>query len=284
MAGAAAIRPEATADRLVPAAVAAGLLAACAGAWLVLAGRMSGMDGGPGGDPGALGWFALSWAVMSTAMMLPAVSPALLRTVARFRTRAALPFLAGYGAVWMVAGLAGWAVLEVVRSAHPSALAWSSGGRYLAGGAVAAAGLWQFSAAKQRWLARCRGSSAHVARGAGARGLLLAGTEHGGCCVACCWNLMVALYALGMMSIAWMALLTVLIAAERVLPRRRIAVYGAAVLLLVLGVAVAAAPGEVPALTTPPMAMRIGGAMKMKPAPMRMGTSPDRGAGTAAAG
>ena len=49
-----------TESRLVPAAVAAGVLAAAAAGWVVLARRMAGMDMSPGGDPGALGWFAVT--------------------------------------------------------------------------------------------------------------------------------------------------------------------------------------------------------------------------------
>jgi predicted metal-binding integral membrane protein DUF2182 len=249
---------------LVPAAVLAAIVSASAAAWLVLAARMSGMDGGPGGDPGALGWFTVSWAVMTAAMMLPTAAPAVLRTVrvAPSKTRAALRFLAGYGAVWMVAGLAGYAVVVAVRSAHPGALAWSAGGRYLAGGVVAAAGLYQLSGAKRRWLARCTAPRPKLGR-EGTTGALLAGLGHGGCCVACCWNLMVALYALGMMSIPWMVLLSVLIVAERLLSRRRLAVFSAAALLLVLGTVVAAAPAEVPELSTPGARMKMGGAMQM---------------------
>jgi predicted metal-binding membrane protein len=248
---------------LAPAAVLAAILATSAAAWLVLAARMSGMDGGPGGDPGALGWFTVSWTVM-TAAMLPAAAPTVLRAVrvAPSKTGATLPFLAGYGAVWMVAGLAGYAVVVAVRSAHPGALAASAGGRYLAGAVVAAAGLYQLSGAKRRWLARCAAPRPKLGR-AGTTGALLAGLEHGGCCVACCWNLMVVLYALGMMSIPWMVLLSVLIVAQRLLPRRRFAVFGAAALLIVLGTVVAAAPAEVPELTTPGAGMKMGGGMQM---------------------
>ena len=131
-----AIRRESD-SLLEPAAVITAILAASAAAWIVLVVRMSEMDGGPGGDPGALGWFTVSWAVMTAAMMLPAAAPAVLRAVrlAHSKTGAALPFLAGYGAVWMVAGLAGYAVVVAVRSAHPGAIGWSAEGRYLAGGA-----------------------------------------------------------------------------------------------------------------------------------------------------
>jgi predicted metal-binding membrane protein len=70
-------------------------------------------------------------------------------------------------------------------------------------------------------------------------------------CVGCCWALMTSLFALGLMSVAWMAFVAALIAAEKLLPWRRVATYGTAVLLLALGVLVLAAPDAIPALTIP---------------------------------
>ncbi|HWF51535.1 MAG TPA: DUF2182 domain-containing protein [Solirubrobacteraceae bacterium] len=193
-----AVRPRAE-SRLIPTAALASVLTAAAAGWLVLSERMASMDGGPGGDPGALGWFAAAWAVMTAAMMLPASAPALLRLV---RTRpskapaAGVLFLAGYGAVWMLAGLVGYSLVEAARGLHLGTLAWSAAGHYLAGASVAAAGLYQLTEVKRRWLARCTAPALSLARHPFA-GALLAGAEHGRCCVACCWALMAALYALG---------------------------------------------------------------------------------------
>jgi predicted metal-binding membrane protein len=77
------------------------------------------------------------------------------------------------------------------------------------------------------------------------------GTLHGSWCVGCCWALMAALFALGAMSIAWMAFVAALIAIEKLLPWKQVANYSVAVVLLVLGVAVAFAPSHVPGLTEP---------------------------------
>jgi predicted metal-binding membrane protein len=228
-------------------ALIAGLLTAAA--WALLIGRVAGMDTGPGGDPGAVGWFAGTWAAMTAAMMLPASAHAVLLSARAWRRRAA--FFAGYFAVWMLAGLVGYGLVAGTRGLSIGALAWSSAGRYVAGAAVAAAGVYQLSGAKRRWLARCRAPRRSLEGADGARALL-AGAEHGGCCVACCWTLIAALYALGMMSVTWMALVTILIAGERLLPRPVLALRAVAVTLLVLGVAVAARPAAVPGLTIPP--------------------------------
>ena len=85
----------------------------------------------------------------------------------------------------------------------------------------------------------------------GRTGALRMGVEHGAWCVGCCWALMASLFALGIMSIAWMAFVAGLIAVEKVLPWRRVAVYGTAAILVVLGVLLLAAPDAVPGLTIP---------------------------------
>jgi hypothetical protein len=59
------------------------------------------------------------------------------------------------------------------------------------------------------------------------------------------------LFALGVMSIIWMALVAGLIAIEKTLPWRRVATYGTAAVLLVLGVLILTAPHTVPWLTVP---------------------------------
>jgi predicted metal-binding membrane protein len=240
-------------SRLLPAAVLAGVLTATAAAWLVLIGRMAGMDTGPGGDPGAVGWFAATWAVMTVAMMLPAAAPAVLGLASARPARvppAAALFVLGYVAVWMLAGLIGYVFVQAVRGLGLGALGWSAAGRYVAGAAIVAAGLYQLTDVKRRWLARCTAPDLHRGRES-LTGSVRAGAEHGGCCVACCWTLMAALYALGIMSLVWMAVLTVLIAGERLLPRPDRAVWVVAAALVGIGLAVAFAPGSVPALTIP---------------------------------
>ncbi|HEY7150515.1 MAG TPA: DUF2182 domain-containing protein, partial [Solirubrobacterales bacterium] len=85
----------------------------------------------------------------------------------------------------------------------------------------------------------------------GRAGALRMGIEHGGFCVGCCWMLMAALFALGVMSLGWMAFIAALIAIEKLLPWKAIANRGIAVLLVALGLGVAFAPESVPGLTLP---------------------------------
>jgi predicted metal-binding membrane protein len=236
-------------NELVLVTVLVGLAVA---AWTVTADRMAGMDAGPGSELGGVGWFAVSWLVMMAAMMLPALTP----MVVAFRRQAARPtetpvFAAGYLAAWLAAGLIGYATIEALRSLELGFLVWNEAGRYVAAGVIAGAGLYQLTAPKEACLRRCRDrlTFLHERWRPKRLGALRMGIEHGGYCVGCSWALMAALVALGAMSLTWMAVVAVLIAAERLLPG--IARLGVALVLVALGTFVAVAPREVPALTVP---------------------------------
>jgi predicted metal-binding membrane protein len=85
----------------------------------------------------------------------------------------------------------------------------------------------------------------------GRSGALQMGARHGVWCIGCCWALMASLFALGVMSLVWMAVVAGLIAFEKLIPSRRAATYGTTSILLVLGVLLLAAPDAIPALTIP---------------------------------
>jgi predicted metal-binding membrane protein len=210
------------------------LLAAAAVAWVVVADRMAGMDEGPGTDLGGAQWFLGIWVVMTAAMMLPST----------VRVAPTALFAAGYLAVWTVFGLAAYLVFRLVTWFDTGWLAWDAGGPYVAGGAIVAAGLYELTPMKQRSLRRCR--SPHD--GASPFGV---GVAHGVDCVGCSAGLMIVLFALGVMSLFWMALVAAAIFAEKVLPQGKRLSRGVAVALVVIGIGVAFAPGGVPGLTEP---------------------------------
>jgi predicted metal-binding membrane protein len=230
----------------------ASLLVVAAGAWAVTADRMGGMDAGPGTALGGLGWFAVVWVTMMAAMMLPSIAPMVLAH-ARVQIGASPAFVAGYLLTWAAAGVLGYALVEGVRSLDLGVLAWNEAGPYVAGGAILAAAIYQLSPLKNRNLRRCRNARAFVSEHwrPGAVGALRMGIEHGRMCVASSWALMAALFALGVMSVGWMVLVAALIATEKLLPWRTVATRGIAVLLAVLGIALAFAPEDVPGLTVP---------------------------------
>jgi predicted metal-binding membrane protein len=266
------------------AALACGLLSLAGVAWVATDVRMSGMDGGPGTDPGAIGFFISTWVVMMAAMMLPAITPAVishrdLRVSQRNRRRGAPttgsgPFVVGYLAVWAAAGLAGYALIEAGRGLAGGPLGWDHAGRGVAAGVLVTAALYQLTPYKRSCLDRCRTRHAPApsAWREGRAGALRMGIEHGAWCLGCCWALMAALFALGAMSIGWMVVVSVLIAAERLLPWSVLSTAAVASLLAALAIGVAAAPARVPMLTIPgsPSAMGAMGAMPavVTPSPM----------------
>jgi predicted metal-binding membrane protein len=237
--------------------VLVAVLVALAGvAWWSTADRMAGMDAGPGTDLGALGWFLGVWVVMMAAMMFPSLAPTVALYARMSRRRGLdrpLLFAASYLLVWGAAGLAGYGVFALGRSVLGRALAWDSAGRWVAGGVLALTAVYELTPFKHMCLAKCRSPLGFLLGRwrDGRRGALEMGARHAGWCLGCCWGLMVALFALGVMSITWMALVAALIALEKTVPWRRAVTWGTAALLFALAVAVVAAPHDVPGLVVP---------------------------------
>jgi predicted metal-binding membrane protein len=233
------------------------LLLALAGlAWWWTADRMAGMDAGPGSDLGTLGWFVGVWVVMMAAMMLPSASPTVALYARMTRRRGLsrpLLFTSGYLFVWAAAGVAAYGLFTLGRSLFGHDLAWHAGGRWFAGGVVALAALYELTPLKHVCLAKCR-SPLGFLLGAwrdGRRGALEMGARHAAWCVGCCWALMAALFALGVMSLAWMALVAALITVEKTLPPRRAVAWSTATVLLTLAIVLIAAPHALPGLVVP---------------------------------
>ena len=248
-------------------ALIGSLLLLAAVGWLVTDDRMAGMDMGPGTDPGTLGFWVTAWVVMMGAMMFPSIVPMVLmyaRIQEGKRTRgqdaplgATALFIGGYLAAWTGFGLMGYAVLSLGHDLSPGFLAWDEAGPYVAGAVILGAAIYQLTPLKDICLSKCRGPFEFLltAWRPGRAGALRMGLEHGGYCVGCCWALMAALLALGVMSVGWMVFIAALIAIEKLLPWKPLANRSIAVLLAVLGLAVAIVPQDVPGLTVPSDAM-----------------------------
>jgi predicted metal-binding membrane protein len=247
----ATLRPTRPLTGLASVALIGLLLALAATAWVLTGDRMSGMDDGPGTALGGFGWFAVSWLLMMAAMMLPALAPAAL-AFGRAGQRTVAAFVVGYLGVWTIAGVMGYLLFEEARSLDVGFLAWDPTGRYVAAGVILAAAAYQLTTAKAVCLGRCRSPlTLAIEERAGVGGGLRGGVRHGAYCVGCCVGLMAALFALGVMSITWMVVIAALIAAERLAPWRRTAVYGLAAILAALAIWMAVAPGDLPGLTIP---------------------------------
>jgi predicted metal-binding membrane protein len=233
------------------------LLLALAGlAWWSTADRMAGMDAGPGTDLGALGWFLGVWVVMMAAMMFPSMAPTAALYARMTRRRGLdqpLLFATAYLLVWGAVGLLAYGVFELGRTLFGGALAWHSGGRWVAGGVLALTAVYELTPLKDACLAHCRSPLAFLLGHwrDGRRGALAMGARHAVWCLGCCAGLMVALFALGVMSLTWMVVVAALIALQKTLPWRRTVTWAVAALLLVLAVAVIAVPHDVPGLVVP---------------------------------
>ncbi|MBI1723110.1 MAG: DUF2182 domain-containing protein [Gemmatimonadetes bacterium] len=221
-------------------------LAAAAGAWAwVLASVRA--------APMALPGFVVAWTVMMAAMMLPSLLPSLLlfATVTRsreafgYRPVPSVVFGAGYFATW---ALLGAAVGLAGQLAGPLPAAWH---RAVVAGGLLVAGAYQLTRFKAWCLGHCRSPMRFFMEHwrDGPLGALRLGAHHGLYCVGCCWGLMVALIALGMMRPRWMGAIALVILAEKVLPRGQRLAPLIGLLLLAAGAGIALGVIPIPSPT-----------------------------------
>jgi len=232
------------------------LLALAAAGWWWTVDEMRGMDGGPWTNLGTLAWFVGVWVVMMAAMMFPSMAPtvALYSRMTKSRSPVApLLFTSGYLIAWTSVGVIAFAVATSGGRIAGDLLAWDRAGRWVAGATLIAAAVYELTPLKDVCLGKCRSPLGFLLGSwrSGRSGALHMGARHGAWCVGCCWALMASLFALGIMSVVWMAVVAGLIAFEKLIPSRRTATYVTAAILLVLGVLLIAAPDTIPALTVP---------------------------------
>jgi predicted metal-binding membrane protein len=196
-----------------------GLAAAC---WVVSAWQMTGMNMGTATPLGSFGFFIAVWAAMMAAMMLPGAAPAVLRRARAGGVRAVPLFVGAYLAVWALAG----AGVYAVDRPH---------GTLVAGLVAIAAGCYEFTPVKRHCRQRCREGT----RSGLGFGLHCAGSSAG---------LMALLVALGVMSLPWMAVITVLVLAQKLLPASASIDVPLALAIIGLGILIIAAPASVPGL------------------------------------
>jgi predicted metal-binding membrane protein len=219
-------------------------------------GQMRGMDNGPWTGLGGFGWFLGVWVVMMAAMMFPSVAPTVALYSRMTKERSPLSpllFAGGYLLTWAGAGVVAFGIGVAVHGILGDLFAWDRAGRWTAGGTLVVAAAYELTPLKDVCLGKCR-SPLGALLGSwrdGWSGAVQMGAKNGAWCVGCCWALMASLFALGIMSLVWMAVVAGLIAFEKTVPWRRVASYGTATVLLVLGLLVLAAPDVVPGLTTP---------------------------------
>jgi predicted metal-binding membrane protein len=227
-------------DRLV---LWTGLAAVTATGWLMLGDRMAGLNGADAPSmsgmlmplapqtviPGLAPTLAM-WVVMMLAMMAPAAGPGVTTylTLAHHRLQphrvapAAAGFFVGYLAAWC--GFAALGALAQTALAHGALLSPMGAmvSPYLAAGILIGAGLYQWTPLKQVCVARCRSPFLQLMNGwrDGIGGAFRLGCSQGCWCVGCCWALMALMFVVGVMNLAWMAILSAFILIEKLVPAR----------------------------------------------------------------
>jgi predicted metal-binding membrane protein len=199
--------------------------------------KMDGMDmGQAAAAPAPVVWSAKVWLLsaamwwtMMVAMMTPAAAPTVLLYARVHRhaqegSEGLAPtgaFVAGYLLVWLgfslAAVVAHWGLQ---RSGLLSTATMGSQSKWLSGGVLIAAGLYQLSPLQGLCLRHCRSPAAFLSRHwrPGVAGAIRLGLLHGAYCVGCCWLLMALLFVGGVMNFVWIAALTLVVMAQKLLP------------------------------------------------------------------
>jgi predicted metal-binding membrane protein len=186
---------------------------------------------GPDLEPWSLGTLAplfLMWAEMMVAMMLPSAAPMILTfaLVNRKRREQQRPYVPA--TIFALGYLIAWGGF----SALAAALQWYLHGKALlsplmvstspalAGALLMAAGIFQWTPLKHACLRHCRSPLSFLMTDwrEGIGGAFGMGVKHGAYCTGCCWILMLLLFVAGVMNIFWIAVISVLVLAEKLAP------------------------------------------------------------------
>ena len=235
------------------------LLLLAAAAWGLLVWQSSIMDGEMSLTMGmGAPLFIAIWVLMMVAIMFPTAAPMILmfaRIHAKKEERGQqfVPtwvFASSYLLVWAVTGVLAYGA-AVLGNELADQLTWvMDNAARVGGGVLILAGLYQLSPLKRACLSKCRTPFDFVLRSwrDGYGGSFRMGLEHGVYCFGCCWLLFVILFPLGMMNIAALALITLLIFAEKSTPIGRRVALLAGVGLIAYGALVVFVPEALPTM------------------------------------
>ncbi|CAN7209047.1 DUF2182 domain-containing protein [Mesorhizobium sp. LjRoot246] len=267
--------------RGVPLGLLASLVVLTAAAWaltlyqtvsmdmpmgIAVRGGLEGMEGmagmamagiaADGWSPAGVATFLTAWTVMMAAMMLPAAAPMIFMFAAaqtRREQHVAVPtwiFVAGYLLIWAAAGLVVYVLVQLgsdfaTNLDPPRRSKWAP---LALGATLGVAGLYQFTTFKHICLRHCRSPLAFVAQHwrDGRVGALKMGLRHGLYCFGCCWALFAVLVAAGVMSVAWMLLLTLVVFVEKLMQRGQRFEGALGIALIALGIVVSFGAIEMP--------------------------------------
>lgn len=231
-----------------------------AGAWAFLMWQSGTVNNQAMGLTMALGasLFLANWVAMMVAIMFPTAAPMILMFAKvyagkRQQGQAFVPtwvFTGSYLAVWTVFGVLAFAGAAVAEQLMEQSSWLKDNAARFGGGILVLAGLYQLSPLKHSCLAKCRTPLSFILNSwrDGYGGAFRMGLEHGVYCMGCCWLLFVILFPLGIMNVAVMAVITLLIFAEKSTPIGRQMAQLAAAVLIVYGLLVVFVPGALPTM------------------------------------
>jgi predicted metal-binding membrane protein len=212
-------------------------------------------------------WVAL-WIAMMVAIMFPTAAPMIMMFARIYAKKAGrgqpfVPtwvFAGSYLLIWSVVGVLAYGA-AVAGDALADESAWvMDNAPRIGGGLLIAAGVYQLSPLKYVCLNKCRSPMSFILNSwrDGYGGTFRMGIEHGAYCLGCCWLLFAILFPLGMMNIAVLALITLLIFAEKSTPIGRQVASVAAVALILYGTVVVFVPDALPMTMSDSQAMEMG--------------------------
>jgi predicted metal-binding membrane protein len=202
--------------------------------------------------------FLAIWVAMMVAMMFPTAAPMIL-TFARVqatrqqRSQPFVPtwlFVVSYLALWTGFGALAFAGATIAEELADGSMWIVDNAARIGGGALVLAGLYQLSPLKRTCLSKCRTPMSFILTSwrDGRGGAVRMGLEHGAYCLGCCWLLFVILFPLGLMNVAALALITILIFAEKSLAIGPTIGKATAVALVAYGAVVIVVPDALPTM------------------------------------
>lgn len=198
--------------------------------------------------------YALVWSAMTIGMMTPSAVPmvvAYMRVSARAQAHLSplgcvAAFIAAYLILWVAFGVAAGVLQAGLHALYLVDDHMQIASRPLGAALLIAAAIYQLTPLKHVCVSKCRSPLGFLLGRfrTGYAGSFILGLHHGAFCIGCCWLLMLLAWVGGMMNIAWMAALSLLVIAEKCLPRAGWLVNAAGGVLMVAGIALLLTSGS----------------------------------------
>jgi predicted metal-binding membrane protein len=175
---------------------------------------------------GDFGLVYLMWAAMMAGMMLPSAIPMILAFSQACKNRYSTPlkfsflFISSYILVWLLFSVAMSLLQWQLHGLHVLSPMMDTESEYLASMIFLGTGVYQLTPLKNSFLRYCRSPAGFLLNEwqDGAKGAFNMGLRHGSTCVGCCWAQMLIMFAVGVMNLFGMALITLVILVEKVAP------------------------------------------------------------------